>query len=152
MKRIALVVFVYSSVFSTSIPAVEFSVFSDVRFVSGNENENNFALGSVDITTQPNLSDRTYAIIDLLFKFDEEHLETEIERLSINHTVSDKFEIGVGRYLKPLGFWNHNFVHGSLSQHTVTRPFFLDIEETERAFLPNHSRTSDFGLQTWKIK
>lgn len=124
--------------FSFTSQAVEFSVFSDVQFVSGLEDENNFALGSVDIVTQHNLSDKTYAIVDLLFEIDQNHIETEIERLSINHTFSEKFEIGVGRYMKPLGFWNHNFVHGSLSQHTVTRPFLIEIEETERGFLPSH--------------
>ena len=138
MKRIITVGVLCLSGFSYTTQAVEFSVFGDVRFVSGLEDENNFALGSVDIVTQHNLSEKTYAILDILFEIDQNHVETEIERLSINHTVSEKFEIGVGRYLKPLGFWNHNFVHGSLSQHTVTRPFLLELEDTARGFLPSH--------------
>ena len=138
MKRIITAGILCLAGFSITSQAVEFSVFGDVQFVSGLEDENNFALGSVDIVTQHNLSDKTYAIVDILFEIDQNHIDTEIERLSINHSVSDKFEIGVGRYMKPLGFWNHNFVHGSLSQHTVTRPFLIEIEDTERGFLPSH--------------
>jgi len=138
MNRIFTAAVLCLSGFSVTSHAVEFSVFSDIKFVSGLENENNFALGSVDIVAQHNLSEKTYAIVDILFEIDQNHVETVIERLSINHTVSEKFEIGVGRYMKPLGFWNHNFVHGSLSQHTVSRPFLIEIEDTERGFLPSH--------------
>ncbi|WP_455221038.1 hypothetical protein [Kaarinaea lacus] len=121
-----------------SADAAEFSFFSDIRFVTGNEDEKGFALGKVDIVTQPNLSEQTYAIVDILLEVDQNKADTAIKRLSINHSFSEKFEIGAGRYMKPLGLWNYNFAHGSLAQHTVTRPYLVSIEETDKGFLPSH--------------
>jgi hypothetical protein len=138
MKHIPWGMMAVLAIFSCTANAVEFSVFSDIRFVSDNDDEKGFALGKVDILTQPNLSEKTYAIVDILLEVDENEADTAIKRLSINHSFSDAFEIGAGRYMKPLGFWNHNFAHGSLSQHTVTRPFLISIEETDRGFLPSH--------------
>ena len=123
---------------SHTAQAVDLSIFGDVRYTAGNDDEKGFALGKVDIVTQPNLSDNTYAIVDLLLEIDQYEADTAVKRLSINHSFSEKFEIGAGRYMKPLGFWNHNFVHGSLAQHTVTRPFLISMEEMDKGFPPSH--------------
>ncbi|WP_455365623.1 hypothetical protein [Kaarinaea lacus] len=121
-----------------STQAAEFSIFSDIRFITGNKDEKGFALGKVDLVTQPNLSEHTYAVVDILLEVDQNEADTAIKRLSINHSFSEAFEVGAGRYMKPLGLWNHNFAHGSLAQHTVTRPFLISIEEEDKGFLPSH--------------
>lgn len=131
---IALLMFIPYS----CVHAFEFSAFADIVFKSGDDEENNFALGEAELLTEHNLSDKTYAILDLLFKAEGSEIETEIERLSINRVVDDAFEIGVGRYMEPLGFWNHNFSHGSLAQHTISRPYLISAEEDHKGFLPTH--------------
>ena len=138
MKQILSGMVMVLSLLGHSVRAAEFSIFSDIRFVTGKENEQGFALGKVDLVTQPNLSEQTYAIVDILLEVDQNEADTAIKRLSINHIFSEAFEIGAGRYMKPLGLWNHNFAHGSLAQHTVTRPFLISIEETDKGFLPSH--------------
>ena len=126
------------TLFSSSIYAFEFSAFASASYLSGDDEHNNFTLGHLELVGQRNLSEQTYAIIDVIFEAHNSHSSTEIERLSINRTFSDTFEIGIGRYMQPLGFWNHNFAHGSLSQTTISRPFMIDIEHHDKGFLPSH--------------
>ena len=123
---------------NTSVNAFEFSLATGVTFVSGDDEQKNFAIGQVELLAEHNISDKTYAVVDVMFDSTRYETETEIERLSVNRVVNDSFQFGVGRYTKPLGFWNHNFSHGSLSQHTVSRPYLIDIEEEDKGFLPSH--------------
>lgn len=124
--------------FSSSVSALEFSGFASATYVSGDDENNNFALGKAELITEHNLSDKTYGILDIVFETEGGETIPEIERLSINHTINKLFVIGAGRYMEPLGFWNHNFAHGSLAQHTVSRPYLLEIEQHEKGFLPSH--------------
>lgn len=134
--RILFVVLLLTGI--TPVHAFEFSMFADATLNSGNDEQNNFAIGQIELLAEQNLSDKTYAIVDVMVEAKSHETQTDIERLSINRMVGDHFEFGVGRYIRPLGFWNHNFSHGSLSQHTVSRPFLLDIEEDHKGFLPSH--------------
>lgn len=119
--------------------AFEFSSYGSVTYASNdNDTQNNFSLSQIELIAQRDLSERTYAIIDILFEFEESEVNPEVERLSINRAISDTFEVGLGRFMQPLGFWNHNFSHGALSQDTISRPFLINIEHHERAFLPSH--------------
>ncbi|WP_455376004.1 hypothetical protein [Kaarinaea lacus] len=119
--------------------AFEFSAYGSVSYISGDDhNHNNFAISQVELTAQRDLSEKTYAILDILFDMDQDSLTTEVERLSINRVFSNSLEIGFGRFMQPLGFWNHNFSHGTLSQDTISRPYLINIEHHEKGFLPSH--------------
>jgi len=124
--------------FSPGTYAFEFSVFANATYMNGDEEHNNFTLGQLELVAQRNLSEKTYTIIDVIFQSHSSHVNTEIERLSINRELTDYLEIGIGRYMQPLGFWNHNFSHGSLSQTTISRPYLIDIEHHDKGFLPSH--------------
>jgi hypothetical protein len=119
--------------------AFEFSAYGSVTYISGDDhNHNNFAISQVELVAQRDLSEKTYAILDILFNMDQDELTTEVERLSINRVFSESFELGFGRFMQPLGFWNHNFSHGALSQDTISRPYLINLEHHDKGFLPSH--------------
>lgn len=119
--------------------AFEFSAFGSISYLSGDAHDNNnFSISQVELIAQRDLSDKTYAVLDILFELEQNETSTEVERLSINRTIYKSHEIGLGRFMQPLGFWNHNFSHGALSQDTISRPYLVDIEHHEKAFLPSH--------------
>jgi len=137
MKQILWGTIFFLAWLGSSANAVEFSIFSDIRYETGSNDEQGFALGKFNVVTQPNLSEQTYAIVDVLLEASQDEVDTSIKRLSINHSFSKLFEVGAGLYIKPLGFWNYNFALGSLSQDTVTRPYILSIADTDRGFVPS---------------
>jgi len=125
--------------FCSSGQAFEFSAYGSISYISGEKSDhNNFAISQVELTAQRDLSEKTYAILDILFDADRDEIQTEIERLSINRIFADSFELGFGRFMQPLGFWNHNFSHGALSQDTISRPYLVNIEHHDKGFLPSH--------------
>lgn len=137
-KYLILIALFFTSVYQTAF-AFEFSSYGSITYKSSDDHDgNNFSISQVELVAQRDLSDKTYAILDILFELNQHETATEIERLSINTALTDTLEIGVGRFMQPLGFWNFNFSHGTLSQDTVSRPYLVDIEHHEKAFLPSH--------------
>jgi len=61
-----------------------------------------------------------------------------VERLSITKEVDNLLYFTFGKYYKPVGFWFHNFNHASLAQDTVSRPFYLENEDTHTGVYPTH--------------
>jgi len=139
MKKILIYLVLCLLLYGSNSFAFEFSAYGSISYISGDDhNHNNFAISQIELVAQRDLSDKTYAILDILFAADQDELTTEVERLSINRVFSKEFEIGFGRFMQPLGFWNHNFSHGALSQDTISRPYLINIEHHEKGFLPSH--------------
>ncbi|KPJ92072.1 MAG: hypothetical protein AMJ53_10120 [Gammaproteobacteria bacterium SG8_11] len=118
-------------------PAVEFSMHGDVKYRS-DDHEKTFILGPLHIIADQGISDTASVTMDLTFEEHEGEFETHLERFYIRKSFADHFNITAGRFQKTLGFWRHNFHHGSLSQDAVTRPFFLESEEIEEGVFPAH--------------
>jgi len=139
MKTIRILFAALSFFISVNCFAFEFSSYGSISYVSGDaHNHNNFAISQVELTAQRDLSEKTYAVLDILFEIDQDEVGTEIERLSINRSFTSALEIGFGRFMQPLGFWNQNFSHGALSQDTVSRPYLINLEHHDKGFLPSH--------------
>jgi hypothetical protein len=135
--------------FSKSSPAVEFSLYGDVQYQSS-ELEDTFVLGPFHIIADQEISDTTLITLDLAFEEHEHAFETHLERFYLKKSFSDHFNFTVGRFQKTLGLWRHNFHHGSLSQDTITRPFFLESEEIEEGIFPAHLIGLLFGYESQK--
>jgi len=138
MKKYSALISVIIALASTTSHALEFSLYAESTFTSGSDEEHNFSLGKLDFVAQHNLSDKTYAIVNYIFETEKDEVAVEVERLSINRTLTDWLEVGAGRYMQPLGYWNQNYAHGSLAQDTVSSPFAVDIEHQYKGFLPSH--------------
>ena len=138
-QRAVLVVFAILLVtFHSTTIAFEFSMFGSVAINSGDEDHQNFSLGALELIAEHNLSEQTHIVTDLLIRSTHDGMETDLVRYSINRTFNNMFTVGIGRFMQPLGFWNHNFSHGSLAQHTVTRPYIIDIEHHDFRIVPTH--------------
>ena len=123
--------------FSNTALAVEFSMHGDIKYRSS-EHEDTFILGPLHIIADQEISNTAAVTMDLTFEEHEGHFETHLERMFVKKSFSDYFNITAGRFQKTLGFWRHNFHHGSLSQDAITRPFFLESEEIEEGVFPAH--------------
>lgn len=121
--------------------AVEFGIFSDVTFHSSTHDEENtaFSLGQLDIFASHQIGEKTHAFIEYVFESDGGEFIVDLERISVQYNFSDHFNIAVGRFHTPLGYWNNVYHHGALLQDTVTRPSFIDFEDGVDAILPMHT-------------
>ena len=135
--------------FHKSAFVVEFSLYGDVQFRSS-EYEDLFVLGPLHIIADQEISDTTSVTMDLAFEEHEGDFETHLERFYLKKTFAEHLNFTLGRFQKTLGFWRHNFHHGSLSQDTISRPFFLESEEIEEGVFPAHLIGMLFGYESQK--
>jgi len=119
------------------VSAVEFSLYGDVKYRSS-ESEDTFVLGPLHILADQEISQSASVAMDLTFEEHEGEFETHLERFYLKKSFTDTINFTFGRFQKTLGFWRHNFHHGSLSQDAVTRPFFLESDEIEEGVFPAH--------------
>lgn len=120
--------------------ALELAVFGDLSLAASDASgdEADFRIGSLDFYAGQRIDDRTRALFELQFQTFSGDFTYEIERYWIMREFSDAFNLGMGRFHSPLGYWNRYFHHGILMQDTVSRPFILSFEGSVNAFLPMH--------------
>lgn len=121
---------------SSSAYAVEFSLYGDLSGASNNKDSGSFSINALDLSAKEEVSESTVVTAEILFEPEHHSFAANIERLTITRSFGDLLNLTAGKMLKPLGLWNHNFNHASISQDTVTRPFFLEFEgRSEGVFL-----------------
>lgn len=119
--------------------AIEFSLFGDTQFVSKGDDAS-FDLGSLDLSAEKNISDTSVITADVLFEnLGHEGYEIEVERFKVSRELRPGFKISMGIFNIGLGFWQQTFHHGSLSQDTVTTPFFLENLERHDGVITAHA-------------
>lgn len=119
-----------------SVSALEFSLFGDTSYTYSDSTQS-FAIGSFNLIADQHVSDTTSITTDLIFETGGHGIEIELERFKITKET-ELTDITLGRFHKTLGFWNHNFNHGSLSQDTASRPFFLELDHSHEGIFPAH--------------
>ena len=121
--------------------AVEFSLFGDVNIHnSDNEDESSsFSIGQIDLIANQEISPKSSVVVELVLEHEgnENNAKVDVEQFAIVREISEETQIGMGRFHTPLGIWNTSYHHGSLIQDTVSRPFFLDFEDSG-GVLPVH--------------
>lgn len=122
---------------STSTLAADFSLFGDIQYQSSKQ-ENSVVLGPLDLIVDQSISNTTSVVADLLFEDHDGMFEYHLDRFYLSKILGSRLSFSAGRFQKPLGFWSHNFHHGSIAQDTVSRPFFLESQEYENGVLPVH--------------
>jgi len=136
-----------SSLFVANAYAVEFNLFGDTQLrVSGKDAA--FDLGAMDLSVEHNVSNSSVVTADFLFETSEHGYETEIERFKISRQLSPTWNLSMGRMVSGQGFWQQTFHHGSLSQDTVTPPFFLENLIRHDGIITAHA-TGIALLGTW---
>ncbi|MBS0447561.1 MAG: hypothetical protein JSR59_16590 [Proteobacteria bacterium] len=96
-------------------------------------------VGTFDLYMTPQISSQVKALVELAFEYDDSgELEVDAERMQLGYVFSDSLTVWAGRFHTPYGYWNTAFHHGAQIQTALTRPQFLDFEDSG-GILPAHS-------------
>lgn len=111
----------------------------DYRWTDDTGDKNAFALGQFDLFITSQLAENVSVLSENVIEADEEgHFGFEIERLVLQYTPSEYFNIAIGRYHTALGYYNTAYHHGTWLQTAVGRPEFLEFED-DGGMLPIHN-------------
>jgi len=139
-KRLALVV-LGSLLAVPGARAVDLGVFGDVGYRGSTEKytADSFVQGQFDLYAMQRIDPKTKAFFELVVEADEHNnYGVDLERMYISRDITDNFNISLGRFHTPIGYWNTAYHHGALIQDTVLRPTFLNFEDGQGAILPTH--------------
>ena len=121
-------------------PKIQFNVLGDVDFhVSNQHNDKNtFILGDFDPVINAKLSEKAGVLADFVVASDANGFAFEVERLLLQYSFNDYFNIEAGRFHTAIGYYNNTFHNGTYFQTTVERPSIYLFEDGE-GILPVHS-------------
>lgn len=118
--------------------------FQDVNYVNADSNKpsgqkTGFKLGAFDLYLTPQVGDRVKGLIELSFEYGADGvLGPDLERMQMGYVVNDSLTTWVGRFHTPYGYWNTAFHHGAQIQTSITRPRFINFEDSG-GILPAHT-------------
>jgi hypothetical protein len=115
--------------------------FSDIDFSTSNRkgSTSSFALGQLDLFITSRLSDKFNVLNENVIEANDENaFGFEIERLLLQYSANDYFNLAVGRYHTAIGFYNTAYHHGTWLQTATGRPFLFAFED-EGGILPIHN-------------
>lgn len=125
------------------IPRLKIKGFADLGFtakIADNGDNFSFKRGQLDLFITSEITDRVSFLAEPIFESDEDtnSAEFELERAELKYSLSDLFNIKIGRMHTPLGYWNQAFHHGTWFQTTIFRPEVYQFEDGGRGILPVH--------------
>ncbi len=122
-------------------PSMNFRGFSDVSYHASDQSgtTNAFALGQFNLFITSKLSERIGVLAEAVLEADQNNgFGFELERLLLQYSASDHFNINVGRYHTAIGWYNTAYHHSTWMQTAVGRPLAFDFED-KGGILPVHN-------------
>jgi hypothetical protein len=122
-------------------PGLQIHGFADVGFHTSGEkgSTNSFTVGQLDLFLTSRLSDKVNVLGEIVFEAGHYNgIEVDVERLMLQLTPSDYFNVGIGRYHTAIGYYNTAYHHGTWFQTAVNRPFIFEFED-DGGILPIHN-------------
>ncbi|HEY1264453.1 MAG TPA: hypothetical protein VGF06_13085 [Terriglobales bacterium] len=125
-------------------PQLRIKGYADVGFFANQgaiapENHSRFALGQFNLFITSRISPRAGVLTELVVEpGDDNAVSVDLERLLFNYSVSDAFNVSLGRYHSSIGYYNTAYHHSSWMQTTVERPFLFQFED-DGGILPIHN-------------
>ncbi len=114
--------------------------FADVQYRMSDERgrPSTFSIGQVDLFMTSHVASDLTLVGEVVFEADDENrYAVDVERLLLQFSPSDYFDIGVGRYHTAIGFYNNAYHHGAWFQTALGRPRLFEFEDNE-GILPVH--------------
>lgn len=110
-----------------------------IKSDSSKNKTHGFKVGQFDLFITSQIDDRTTFLGETVFEYDEESKSfvIDVERMIVRRSFTDVFNLGLGKYHSPFGYWNNAYHHGALLQPTIQRPNIVRFED-EGGFLPIH--------------
>ncbi len=122
-------------------PSMNFRGFSDISYHASDERgtTNSFALGQFNMFITSKLSERVSVLAEAVLEADQHNtFGFELERLLLEYSASDRFNLNIGRYHTAIGWYNTAYHHSTWMQTAVGRPFIYEFED-EGGILPIHN-------------
>jgi hypothetical protein len=110
-------------------PNLTFKGFGDVqyRYSDAKGANNTFAIGQLELFPMSRLAENLSTFSEIVFGFGSDNKSTTtIERVLVQYTPNDFFNLGVGRYHTSLGYYNSAYHHGAWLQTSVGRPLIYN--------------------------
>lgn len=116
--------------------------FGDMTF-HGSDMKNSttsFTLGQLNLFVTSDVSEKFRLLSEIVFEADapSNSFGVDIERLLLQYSHNDYFNLSVGRYHTDIGFYNTAYHHSAWLQTAVGRPF-LFLFEDQGGILPIHN-------------
>lgn len=123
-----------------SFPQLKLRGFADVDYhwADRGAEKSAFRLGQFDLFVTSQLAENVSVLAENVIESDDGHFAFEIERLLLQYTPREYFNIAIGRYHTHLGYYNTAFHHGKWLQTAVGRPRIFDFEDGG-GLLPIHN-------------
>ena len=120
---------------------MQFRGFSDVQYHASDQRgeTHSFSLGQFNLFITSKLSDRLSVLAEAVVEADEHNaVGIDLERLLLQYTPSDYFNVSFGRYHTAIGWYNTAYHHSAFMQTALGRPFLFAFEDGG-GILPVHS-------------
>jgi hypothetical protein len=121
-------------------PTMQIRGFTDIsyRTVSGEDTPSSFALGQFDMFFSSRLADDINFVSEVVFEANDANaVGVDVERMLLQFSPRDYFNIAAGRYHTAIGYYNVTYHHGNWFQTAIGRPIIFRFED-EDGILPVH--------------
>ena len=129
-----------AAVMRDTFPKVQFNLLGDVTYhlSSDHSDKNTFGEGDIDPIVTAKFSENAGMLGDFVIAANHDGFGFEVERVLLQYTVNDYFNIEAGRYHTAIGYYNNTYHNGTYFQTTTERPSIYLFEDGE-GILPVHS-------------
>jgi hypothetical protein len=97
-----------------------------------------FNLGSLDLFVHAQPTPEFFALAEVAFEPTVQDYTIDVERMEAGWSPRSWFQMVIGRYHTPLGYWNTAFHHGKWLLTTIENPLLFKFED-EGGPLPVHT-------------
>ena len=115
--------------------------FGDTTF-HGNDmkgSHTSFSLGQLNLFVTSDVSEKFRLLSEIVFEADPTNaFGVDVERLLLQYSQNDYFNLSVGRYHTAIGFYNTAYHHSAWLQTATGRPFLFQFEDNG-GMLPIHN-------------
>jgi hypothetical protein len=125
----------------TSSTLLRIRGFGDVNLHGGNQQgtTTSFTLGQLDLFVTSDVSERFKLLSEIVFEADPHNsFGVDIERLLLQYSPNDMFNVSVGRFHTAIGYYNTAYHHSTWLQTATGRPYLFQFEDNG-GILPIHN-------------
>jgi hypothetical protein len=115
--------------------------FGDVTFHGSDQrgSHTSFSLGQLNLFVTSEISEKFRLLSEIVFEADRTNgFGVDVERLLLQYSHNDYFNLAVGRYHTAIGYYNTAYHHSAWLQTAVGRPFLFQFEDNG-GILPIHN-------------
>lgn len=116
--------------------------FGDINFLGDNRHGDTtaFSLGELNLFVTSDISEHFKFLSELVFEAESASnvFKAEPERLLLQYSYNDYFNLAAGRYHTAIGYYNTAYHHSTWLQTATDRPFIFQFED-EGGILPIHN-------------